>query len=463
MATTAKALIATERACEPSLALLVVEDDSDFRSSLSLLLEQQGFSVTGVASCAAARAALAKTTFDAILADLELPDGDGSVLLETSRNGSAEFVVITGHATVDSAVDALKGGAFDYLTKPVDRVKLKSTLAQLRRTRALKREVIELRTKLLAHRAGGPVVANSRAMQAVLEQVARIAPTEASVLISGESGTGKEVIAQAIHDSSSRAAGKLIAVNCGAIPETLIESELFGHERGSFTGADKLRRGCFERADGGTLFLDEITEMPLQAQVKLLRVLESGRLQRVGGAEEFAVSVRVLAATNRDLLEAIRDGRLREDLYFRLAVFPIHLPPLRDRRADVMPLAIHFLDLLNRAHGTHKEWGNGVLEALTERAWLGNVRELKNAVYRAWILADTTLEAEATQAIPVTPTPIGASLAIAVGASIADAERQLIVATLDHAHGDKPAAARLLGISLKTLYNRLSVYRAGAP
>ncbi|MBL8842803.1 MAG: sigma-54-dependent Fis family transcriptional regulator [Planctomycetes bacterium] len=463
MAATAGTILASERPREAALALLVVEDDAEFRENLAALLDRNGFAVTAVESCAAARAALAKGSFDALFADIELPDGDGSALLDDAGGGATELVVITGHATVASAVDALKGGALDYLTKPIDLTKLKSTLAHLRRNHALKREVVDLRLELLAQRGGDPIVASSRAMQVVFEQVARIAPSDASVLISGESGTGKEVIAQAIHESSRRAAGKMIAVNCGAIPETLIESELFGHERGSFTGADKLRRGFFERADGGTLFLDEITEMPLQAQVKLLRVLESGRLQRLGAPDELAVSVRVIAATNRDPAAAIRDGRLREDLYFRLAVFTLHLPPLRERRADIAPLARHFLDLLNRTYGVRKEWAAGALERLEERAWNGNVRELKNAVHRAWILGDSTLEAESAQAGAALLPAVGASFAISVGDSIADAEQQLIVATLEHAHGDKPAAAKLLGISLKTLYNRLSVYRAAAP
>jgi len=457
--------VGTTPAPTAKLSLLVVDDDRDFRESLVTLLERQGFTVRGAASCAQAQAALAEQPFDAVLADHELPDGDGVELLRARGDGTTEFVVITGHATIASAVDALKEGALDYLTKPIDPAKLKSTLAHLVRTRALKQEVRELRSELLTRGKLGPLVGRSGAMRPVFEQIARVAPTDASVLIEGESGTGKEIVAQAIHDLSRRRDAKLVAVNCGAIPETLIESELFGHERGSFTGADKTHHGFFERADGGTLFLDEIGEMPPRLQVKLLRVLETSRLQRLGGSAEIAIDVRVLAATNRDPAQAMRDGKLREDLYFRLAVFPIRLPPLRDRRGDVALLADHFLGLLNRAHGTKKSWADGAVAELEGRAWSGNVRELKNAVYRAFILADETLAAEV--AVATSPPggaalAVGGTLSIRVGASIADAERALVLATLESTHGDKPAAAGILGISLKTLYNRLNVYHAPA-
>jgi DNA-binding NtrC family response regulator len=443
------------------LALLVVDDDRDFRESLVTLLERQGFDVKSAASCAAARAAIDAQHFDAILVDRELPDGDGVSLLSARGDGASELIVITGHASVESAVDALKDGALDYLTKPIDVAKFKSTLAHLRRTHALKRDVRELRTELLSQGRFGPIVGRSKSMRPVFEAIARVAPTDASVLIEGESGTGKEIVAQAIHDLSQRKESKLVAVNCGAIPEALIESELFGHERGSFTGADKLHRGYFERADGGTLFLDEVSEMPVRLQVKLLRVLESSRIQRVGSSEEIPANVRVLAATNREPKQAILDGKLREDLYFRLAVFPIRLPPLRERRGDVTILAEHFLGLLNRAHGTKKDWAPDALANLEKREWKGNVRELKNAVYRAYILADETLVEEMAVVTPIGAGPVaGATLAIRVGGSIAEAERAIIFATLELTNSDKPAAANLLGISLKTLYNRLNVYHA---
>jgi DNA-binding NtrC family response regulator len=252
-----------------------------------------------------------------------------------------------------------------------------------------------------------------------------------------------------------------LPVNCGAIPESLIESELFGHEKGSFTGAERQHKGFLERAHGGTLFLDEITEMPASLQVKLLRVLETGLVHRVGSSTPIKTDVRVLAATNRDPQAAIREGKLREDLYFRLAVFPVTLPPLRERTGDVEILAQHFLDNLNSAHGAEKRWADGALKELAQREWKVNVRELKNAVQRAFILADDELHArDTTPHGPLGASPSGVGLAIQVGSSIADAERELIFATLKHVNGEKAAAATILGIGLKTLYNRLNVYAA---
>jgi len=447
---------------DQKLSLLVIDDDRDFRTSLALLLRQQGAVVEVADSLESARAQLAAKEFDALFVDQELPDGQGLALLESpERAAGPEIVMITGHATVDNAVGAIKQGALDYLTKPLDRAKLESTLVHLRRTRVLKREVSELRDELRQRGRFASLIGRSSAMQPVFDLIQRVAPTNASVLIQGESGTGKEIVAAAIHELSERAEKPMLALNCGAIPETLIESELFGHEKGSFTGADKQLKGHFERADGGTLFLDEITEMPLAFQVRLLRVLETGTVQRIGGSTSITTDVRVLAATNRDPHEAIRQGKLREDLYFRLAVFPMHLPPLRERRGDVSLLAQHFLAALNEAGKTDKRWGPGALDALEQREWKGNVRELKNAVQRAFILADDTLRAEDTVALPAKALVADAgSLGIQVGSSIADAERELIQATLQHVRGDKPAAAAILGISLKTLYNRLNVYDA---
>jgi DNA-binding NtrC family response regulator len=323
--------------------------------------------------------------------------------------------------------------------------------------------------RLLRERTGAPagdgsaaLIGDSRAIAAVREEIERVAPTEAPVLIEGESGTGKEVVAQAIHERSARRAAPLVPVNCGAIPEALIESELFGHERGSFTGAAKTQEGILERAHGGTLFLDEITEMPVALQVKLLRALETQRIQRVGGVETIATDVRVVAATNRSPAAAIRDGHLREDLYFRLAVFPIRLPPLREREGDVVLLADRFLDALNERHGTEKRWAAGALEELARRPWRGNVRELKNAVQRAFILASDELHTDAQRAAPREGgggrAGEGATFTLHAGVSIAEAERALIRITLDATRGGKPEAARILGISLKTLYNRLHEY-----
>jgi len=453
------------RTINPSpLNLLVVDDDDDFRDSLVRLLEREEHKVETASDLATARALLTEKRFDAVLADEQLPDGLGSDLIDDpARPAGTEVVLVTGHATVSHAVEALRRGAADYLTKPAEPEVLKATLSRLTGVRALRREVEELRDALRDRGRLGPIIGRSRAMQPVFDMIQRVAPTDAGVLIQGESGTGKEVVAQALHELSRRKDAPLVAVNCGAIPENLIESELFGHEKGSFTGADRQHRGFFERADGGTLFLDEITEMPLQLQVKLLRVLETGRIQRVGGTSTIQTDVRVLASTNRDPSAAIKGGKLREDLFFRLAVFPIHLPPLREREGDVALIAQHFLEGHNRTHGTDKRWAPGALDALARQEWRGNARELRNAVQRAFILADDLLRAEDAAAPangnPVANSPSG-SFSVQVGTSIADVERVLIRATLEQLGGDKPRAARILGISLKTLYNRLSVEQA---
>jgi DNA-binding NtrC family response regulator len=304
----------------------------------------------------------------------------------------------------------------------------------------------------------GRLYGSSTVMQEVYRMIEKVAPTEATVFITGESGCGKELVARTIHERSPRAHGAFVAINCGAIPQNLIEAELFGHERGAFTGANRQHRGCFERAEGGTLFLDEITEMAPEMQVRLLRVLEMGRFMRVGGDGEIKTNVRVLTATNRDALDAVRDGRLREDLMYRLAVFPIVLPPLRDREGDTELLAEHFLQNLNVETGTSKRFSRAALTTIRAYHWPGNVRELKNAVHRAFIMAEDLVELDlAGLACPAVE---GECLRVPVGTSLAEMERQAIFATLDHCRGNKRRAAEMLGVSLKTLYNRLTAYQA---
>jgi len=304
----------------------------------------------------------------------------------------------------------------------------------------------------------GRLYGSSTVMQEVYRMIEKVAPTEATVFITGESGCGKELVARTIHERSPRARGAFVAINCGAIPQNLIEAELFGHERGAFTGANRQHRGCFERAEGGTLFLDEITEMAPEMQVRLLRVLETGRFVRVGGDGEIRTNVRVLAATNRDAIDAVRDGRLREDLMYRLAVFPIALPPLRERDGDTELLAEHFLQNLNVEGGTAKRFSRAALTTIRAYHWPGNVRELKNAVHRAFIMAEDVVELDlAGLACPAVE---GECLRMPVGTSLAEMERQAIFATLDHCRGNKRRAAEMLGVSLKTLYNRLTAYQA---
>ncbi len=307
------------------------------------------------------------------------------------------------------------------------------------------------------------LIGRSTAMDAVVQLIARVAPTEATVLVCGESGSGKELVACSIHEASARRAGPFVAINCGALPATLIESELFGYEKGSFTGAVGMHRGLIEQAEGGTLFLDEVTEMPPDLQVRLLRFLETRSFYRVGGREELSSDLRVIAATNRNPGQAVRDGQLREDLLYRLAVFPIDVPPLRARAGDATLLARHFLDELNRANGTRKRLGASASSTLRAHPWPGNVRELRNAIERAYILCDEVLELEPT------PAPVGASVAelelrIPIGSRLAEVERRVIEATLGHFMGNKRRTAEVLGCSLKTLYNKLAAYeRTDAP
>jgi len=307
------------------------------------------------------------------------------------------------------------------------------------------------------------LIGRSTAIDAVLQLIARVAPTEATVLVCGESGSGKELVARSIHESSARHAGPFVAINCGALPPTLVESELFGYEKGSFTGAVGTHRGLIERAEGGTLFLDEVTEMPLDLQVRLLRFLETRTFYRVGGREELRADLRVIAATNRNPGQAVRDGQLREDLLYRLAVFPIDVPPLRAREGDAALLGRHFLENLNRAHGTDKKFSAAASATLRAHAWPGNVRELRNAVERAYILCDDLVELDA-ETMPSSGVTGHAELRIPIGTRLADVERSLIEATLGHFMGNKRRAAEVLGCSLKTLYNKLAAYqRADAP
>ena len=318
------------------LHALVVDDDMHSLSALAELVEAEGFDTATADNLAQARSKLEQRLPDVVLSDLMLPDGRGTELLkELLEEPTVEVILITGKATVETAVEALRLGAFDYLTKPIDLGRLKTLLARVKDTRELKQEVSSLRAELRDLGRFGPMVGTAPAMQRVYDLIDKVAPTEATAFLIGESGTGKELAAETVHRLSKRRKGPYLPLNCGAVSPTLIESELFGHEKGSFTGAQRQHRGYFERASGGTLFLDEITEMPIELQVKLLRVLETGRIMRVGGDREVDINVRVIAATNRNADDAVKDGKLREDLLYRLKVFPITLPPLRDREGDI--------------------------------------------------------------------------------------------------------------------------------
>jgi DNA-binding NtrC family response regulator len=424
---------------------------------------REGYTTRTAKSLEQAREQLKEELPDVVLCDLMLPDGQGLELLKDLPPGQrTEFIIITGHAGVESVIDALRSGVLDYLTKPVDIPRLKSVLANLARTTELKDEIGALRRQLRNLGRFGSLVGASAAMQQVYDLIGKVAPTDATVFLTGESGTGKEVVAQTIHEISKNRRGSFLPLNCGAVPAGLIESELFGHERGSFTGATQLRRGYFERASGGTLFLDEVSEMPIELQVKLLRVLETGTAMRVGGGDPIPVDVRVIAATNRQPERAVAEGKLREDLLYRLNVFPILLPPLRDRAGDIDLLADHFLDELNRAQGTGKRYRPGAQALLRSYAWPGNVRELKNVIHRAFIMGDDEVD-------PVLPAEIAAPPAaqpaspLRPGTPLAEVERRVILATLQQNGGDKRRTAEILGISLKTLYNRLKLYARETP
>jgi DNA-binding NtrC family response regulator len=444
--------IATPRA-------LIVDDDPGFLAGLCELVKREGFAVESASSLEQARAELAANPPDILLVDLHLPDGSGLSLLEGFEPGSApEVVLITGSASVETAVDALRRGVADYLTKPVDFARVKMALGTVTRALELRGEIGTLRGELRKLGRFGALVGASPPMQKVYDLIGRVAGTDASILISGETGTGKELVAETIHRLSRRGKGAFLPVNCGALSAHLIESELFGHERGSFTGADRLHKGYFERAHGGTLFLDEITEA-VEIQIRLLRALETSAVTRVGGTEAVKVDVRIVAATSRRVDEAVAAGKLREDLYYRLNVFPIQLPPLRERGDDVELLAEKFLAELNQAEGTAKHFTRACLERLHRHSWPGNVRELQNVVRRAFILAEEDVGVDSLP-LGVSEEMTAASLVTRIGTSIAEAERRLILATLEHCDGNKRKAAGILKVSLKTLYSRLNEYKS---
>lgn len=452
---------------------LIVEDDADSAEVMAQLVATEGFSVATAGTLRDARRQLALQQPDIVLLDLRLPDGSGMALFDDAELiARSEVVLVTGHATLETSIEALRVGAADYLVKPVNGKQLQGVLSRVMKPSALKAELATLKNEWDSKGRFGALVGRSAAMGRVCEQISRVAPTGVPVFLTGESGTGKEVVARTVHELSRRRANPFLAVNCGAISPHLIESEIFGHEKGSFTGAERQHQGFFERAHGGTLFLDEITEMPAELQVKLLRVLESGTFMRVGSTQSQETDVRIIAATNRKAEEAIAGGALREDLWYRLNVFPIDLPPLRDRPEDVPVLARHFLAAIGREEGHVRGLTPQALARLEAHRWPGNVRELRNVVHRAYIMAQGDEIGEewlphlpaAAGAHPGTPRPAvaavsgAAKVTLEVGTSLAQAEKALILATLEACGNHKEKTAAVLGLSLKTLYNRLKEY-----
>ena len=442
---------------------LIVEDDLSFQAALAEYVRNEGFVVATAADLRQAREELAQTPPDVLFVDLNLPDGSGLDLLAVAGlNGAPpETIMITGQASMETAVAAMRHGVSDYLTKPLDFARVKMILDNVARTREMKGEIGSLRGELRKLGRFGALIGVSPAIQKVYDLLDKVARSDAAILITGETGSGKEVLAQTIHRMSRRAREVFLPLNCAAVSPTLIESELFGHERGSFTGADRVHKGYFERANRGTLFLDEITETPLELQVKLLRVLETSALVRVGGNETLRTNVRVIAATNRKPEQAVAEGKLREDLLYRLNVFPMHMPTLWERREDIELLAQHFLDELNKQEGKAKAFSGAAVERLKTHRWPGNVRELRNVVQRAFIMAEEDIGVDDLP-LGVSDVAGGASgLHLRVGTSIAEAERRLVLATLEFYEGDKKKASDTLGISLKTLYNKINQYRGG--
>lgn len=439
---------------------LIVEDDRHFALALSELLQQEGYRVSTSGTIEQARAQLKLAVPDIALVDLLLPDGNGLDLIREIEALAlpTRVLIITGYGDVEVAIEALRAGVADFLMKPLDVGQLRGHLESIRN------EVFAARpakTSPLDSANFNGLIGKSDAMQDVYRLIGKVAATDMTVLLYGESGTGKELVSGAIHQHSARRDKPFLAINCGAVPPNLIASELFGHERGSFTDANNRHLGYFERTDGGTLFLDEITEMPLDLQVQLLRVLENRTVSRIGGSEEIPVNVRIIAATNRHPREAVAAGQLREDLLFRLMVFPINLPPLRQRAGDIPLLADYFLKRLKETHGKAKTLSNASIAFLEGYHWPGNVRELQNALQRAFILAGDSIEPEHfPQGWSEIVAQDGESLRCAPGTPIEDFERRFILATLEHHKENKRLAAEALGISLKTLYNRLNQYRS---
>src|SRR5436190_10075483 len=441
--------------------VLVVEDEPSTRLGLTELVSTWGFTTESAADGEEALQRITAFRPSIVISDLVMPRMGGLELLRALKEEGTAIttVILTAQGTVETAVEAIKEGAYDYLTKPIEPQRLKILLDKIVERQDTLREVKVLRKQLREHGTFGRMIGSSARMRNVYQVIEQAAPTQASVLIWGESGTGKELAAQTIHQLSPRANAPFVPINCAAIPETLLESEIFGHEKGAFTGAHDRRTGVFELAHRGTLFLDEIAEMQPATQVKLLRVLQERTFRRLGGRQEQTVDVRVIAATNVNPVEAVRSGKLREDLYYRLNVFAIELPPLRDRREDVPLLIQRFLNEFNGINNKAvKAVDAEAMQILEQYPWQGNIRELRNVIERATILAEgdfigvrhlpPLLVSRGEETLP--------TMTLTPGTTVDEAERRLILLTLDHTRNNKTRAAEILGISLKTLHNKLN-------
>jgi len=436
--------------------ILVVDDAEANRVTIERILRREGFDVLHADSGRAAVDAMRATPVDVVLTDLKMPGMTGLELLRTvhALDSSVEVVVMTAYGTVETAVEAMKDGAYDFIAKPLKRAELIRTLRKALEKRALRLENRRLREQL-GEAGAGAFIGSSPVMRELLGQAEQVAPSGATVLLTGESGTGKGRLARLIHQMSRRASGRFVVVNCASLPETLLESELFGHEKGAFTGAAQRKVGRFELARGGTIFLDEITEVRPETQVKLLRVLQEGEFERVGGTQTLQTDVRVIAATNRDIEQEVEARRFREDLFYRLNVIRLDCPPLRERQEDIALLAVYFLGrFAEKNNSPIRNFSDDALEALRAWRWPGNVRELENAVERAVVLARGE-QIEVHDLPPALRREGNTSrLSFAVGTPLKIVEREMIEATLRHTGGDKILAAGLLGITARTIYRR---------
>jgi DNA-binding NtrC family response regulator len=448
----------------PAERVLIVEDEPSTRLGLTELVRTWGFAAESAADGEEALQSVTSFRPSIIISDLVMPRMGGLELLKALKADDTEctVVLLTAQGSVETAVEAIKEGAYDYLTKPIEPQRLKILLDKIVERQDTRREVKALRRQLREQGSFGSMIGSSASMRKVYQIVEQAAPTSASVLVWGESGTGKELLAKTIHQLSPRAQQPFVAINCAAIPETLLESEIFGHEKGAFTGATDRREGCFELADRGTLFLDEIAEMTPATQVKLLRVLQERKFRRLGGRGEETVDVRVIAATNVNPGEAVRNGKLREDLYYRLNVFAIELPPLRQRKEDLPLLVQSFLaDFNARNNKQVSALDPAAMRILEQYNWPGNVRELRNVIERAVILSSGEFidQKQLPPLVTDSPDVVKPTLSLTPGTTVEEAETRLILMTLEHTRDNKTRAAEILGISLKTLHNKLNKLR----
>jgi DNA-binding NtrC family response regulator len=447
-----------------STRILVVDDEAAMREVLQMRLQEWGFDICVAEDGLEGKELAESYDPDIVISDVIMPQISGMELLRSLKAGDPDrpVILVTAQGTVDLAVEAMKQGAQDFVTKPIDYTKLKMILQAAVQEMELRRESRQLSSQLERGAGFADFVGTSKPMREIYDLISNVASSDASVIITGESGTGKELAARTIHELSSRSKGPFVAINASAIPENLMESEMFGHERGAFTGATGIQSGCFELANRGTLFLDEIAEMPISLQPKLLRVLEDRRVRRVGGSQEFTVDVRVLAATNKEPRNAVETGKLREDLFYRLNVFTVSLPPLRERKTDIPLLAQAFIREFNAKHNSHVEsCKTDALELLKSYPWPGNVRELRNIMERAVILAKGSWIEPAHLPAYVLGSPAsepGSKIVLPIGVTAAEAEKELILRTLRLTGNNKAEAARQLGLDVKTIRNKLKIY-----